>query len=86
MPYGPSIHLDDATRLVPVFDPVLRNYCVQLWMDGRPGGIHGLIENFRDADEAVDTLHTFLEAEDVRQLTDKELSDVRTALHNAGQG
>lgn len=70
--FGP-VTLDDAhVELRPVYDPVLRTFSVQLWKDGEPAGIHGLIEAFPYPDEATEAIDAFLTAHDVRELTGEE--------------
>ncbi|QDN84436.1 hypothetical protein FNV61_00150 (plasmid) [Streptomyces sp. RLB3-6] len=59
-------------ELRPVFDPALRTFSVQLWKDGEPSGIHGLIDNFRYADEPLEAVDAFLAERGVRALTGDE--------------
>ena len=66
MAYGNAIDLDESTRIVPVFDPVLRTLSVQLWKGGEPAGIHGLFEHFTHPDDVLDTIDEFLEQSGVR--------------------
>ncbi|MGW1362964.1 hypothetical protein ACWCQP_36850 [Streptomyces chartreusis] len=76
MPFGRAMHLDNAAMLVPVYDPALHTFSVQLWKSGVPAGIHGLIEDFTDANRAVESINAFLQAAKVRELTSQELSDL----------
>ncbi|MFJ2589659.1 hypothetical protein [Streptomyces sp. NPDC087538] len=64
----------DGTAVVlrPVFDPRLHTFSVQLWEDGEPGGIHGLVEYFRYADELLEAIDAFLAEHGVRALTGDE--------------
>ncbi|MEV4438106.1 hypothetical protein AB0K09_03660 [Streptomyces sp. NPDC049577] len=66
--FGPFT-VDGTTELRPVFDPVLRTFSVQLWSDGEPAGIHGLVEPFFFADEAVEEINDYLLQHGVRALT-----------------
>ncbi|MBY8887234.1 hypothetical protein K7472_20625 [Streptomyces sp. PTM05] len=73
MAYGKSIDLDESTHILPVFDPVLRTFSVQLWKGSQPAGIHGLVENFSHPDDVLDTIDEFLERSGVRALTEDEI-------------
>ncbi len=73
MAYGNPIDLDENTRIVPVFDPVLRTLSVQLWKGGEPAGIHGLVEHFTHPDDVLDTIDEFLEQSGVRALAEDEI-------------
>uniref|UniRef100_UPI003F492CEB hypothetical protein n=1 Tax=Streptomyces chartreusis TaxID=1969 RepID=UPI003F492CEB len=70
------ISIDNAARLVPVFDPALRTFSVQLWKSGVPASIHGLIEDFTDANTAGESINAFLQSAKVRELTSQELSEL----------
>ncbi|MCU4750266.1 hypothetical protein [Streptomyces sp. G-5] len=83
--FGP-IDLGDGAVLKPIFDPRLRTFSVQLWSDGQPDGIHGLVEDFRHADQAVEAIGPFLEEHGVRQLTEKELAFLYAGLIQAKGG
>ncbi|QKZ23846.1 hypothetical protein [Streptomyces chartreusis] len=80
MPFGRAMPIDDAVKLVPVYDPALRTFSVQLWKSGAPAGIHGLIEDFTDANKAVESINAFLQTAQVRELTNQELSDLGQEL------
>ncbi|MFE7212502.1 hypothetical protein ACFU93_21410 [Streptomyces sp. NPDC057611] len=78
----------DGTDFVlrPVFDPRLRTFSVQLWEGGEPGGIHGMVEHFRYADEPVDSIDAFLAAHGVRATTDQEAALLYAGLVQAKGG
>ncbi|MCM2388810.1 hypothetical protein [Streptomyces albipurpureus] len=72
MPQGSAVPIGETARLVPVFDPVLRNLAVQLWKDGDPAGIHGLGETYSCPDDVLDTLGEFLTEAGIRSPTAAE--------------
>ncbi|MGW6457478.1 hypothetical protein ACWF94_16430 [Streptomyces sp. NPDC055078] len=78
--------MSDTVRLVPVFDPVLRNFAVQLWKDGDPAGIHGLIETYTHPADLLATVNRFLTEAGVRPLTRTERATLRRELITAKDG
>ncbi|MEU6965083.1 hypothetical protein [Streptomyces chrestomyceticus] len=72
--------------LRPVYDPRLRTFSVQLWEDGEPGGIHGLVEHFRYADQPVDSIDAFLAEHGVRAVTEEEAARLYAGLVQAKGG
>lgn len=78
----------DGTDVVlrPVFDPRLRTFSIQLWEGGQPGGIHGLVEHFRYADQPVDSIDAFLAENGVRAVTDEEAALLYAGLVQAKGG
>ncbi|AEY93220.1 hypothetical protein SHJG_7954 [Streptomyces hygroscopicus subsp. jinggangensis 5008] len=86
MAYGNAIDLDESTRIVPVFDPVLHTLSVQLWKGGQPAGIHGLVEHFTHPDDVHDTIDEFLEQSGVRALTEHEIDVLAAELITAKGG
>lgn len=66
--------------LVPVFDPRLRTFSVQLWEHGTPSRLHGLLENFRYADEPVASIDGFLAEQGLRALTEDESARLYAGL------
>ncbi|MFF4173645.1 hypothetical protein [Streptomyces sp. NPDC001744] len=78
----------DGTNVVlrPVFDPRLYTFSVQLWEDGQPGGIHGLVEHFRYADQPVETIDAFLAENGVRATTGEEAALLYAGLVQAKGG
>ncbi|MEU8828868.1 hypothetical protein [Streptomyces sp. NPDC048636] len=78
--------LDGTVVLRPVFDPRLRTFSIQLWKNGEPGGIHGLIETFRYADEPLETIDAFLADHGVRAVTDEEAALLYAGLVQAKGG
>ncbi|MDG5807886.1 hypothetical protein P9869_35620 [Streptomyces ossamyceticus] len=84
---GSPLKLDDVNaELQPVYDPVLRTFSVQLWKDGEPAGIHGLIENFRYADEPLEAIDAFLAKQDIRAVTGEEAAWLYAGLVHAKGG
>lgn len=73
-------------ELRPVYDPRLRTFPVQLWTDGEPAGIHGLAEEFRFADEALEAIDGFLADRGVRRLTQEEAVLLYAGLVHAKGG
>ena len=67
-----DLHLDESTVLRPVFDPRLYQFSAQLWLNGQPAGIHGLIDPFNHPDDLINTIDKFLNDADVRALTEDE--------------
>ena len=80
------LDIDGSNQLRPVFDPRLRTFSVQLWRDGEPGGIHGLVEHFRYADQVVETIGGFLAESGVRELADQEAALLYAGLVQAKGG
>lgn len=84
---GAPVQLEDAkAELRPVYDPALRTFSVQLWKGGEPGGIHGLTDNFRYADEPLEAIDAFLAERDVRALTGEEAAWLYAGLVHAKGG
>ncbi|GGO98350.1 hypothetical protein [Wenjunlia tyrosinilytica] len=73
-------------ELRPVFDPRLRTFSIQLWENGEPGGIHGLTDNFRGADEPLEAIGAFLADNGVRAVTDEEAALLYAGLVQAKGG
>jgi hypothetical protein len=86
MANGNAIDLDETTRIVPVFDPVLCTLSVQLWKSGEPAGIHGLVEDLTHPDDVLDTIDEFLEQFGVRALTEHEIDVLARELIMAKGG
>ncbi|WP_052434172.1 hypothetical protein [Streptacidiphilus melanogenes] len=86
MAFGTPVNMDDQTQLRPVFDPRLYCYSIQLWVDGQPGGIHGLVEQFPHPDDVMDTLNAFLEENQIRHITSEEYSALCRSLIEAKDG
>ncbi|MBV6700292.1 hypothetical protein KV557_24835 [Kitasatospora aureofaciens] len=72
--------------LKPVYDPVLRTFSVQLWEDGKPSGIHGLIDPFQYADEPLEGINDFLAEAELRPLTVDEQFQLYAGLVKAKGG
>ncbi|MFC1435324.1 hypothetical protein ACEZDB_32260 [Streptacidiphilus sp. N1-3] len=86
MAFGTDVKMDSRTVLRPVYDPRLCCFSIQLWTDGEPGGIHGLVEHFAHPDELLETTNAFLESEGVRCVTDEEYSALRRSVYEAQDG
>jgi hypothetical protein len=86
MAFGSAVQITENARLIPVFDPRLRTFSVQLWKDGDPCGIHGLIEDFQRADEPMESIDAFLVSSGVRALTEEEAQRVLDGLVRAKHG
>ena len=84
MPFGTPVKMDEKTELRPVYDPRLYCFSIQLWTDGKPGGIHGLVEHFAHPDNCLETLNAFLESEGVRRVNDGEYSALHRSLYETG--
>ncbi|MGW4490493.1 hypothetical protein [Streptomyces sp. NPDC004376] len=54
------LQLNDTTQLKAVFDPVLQCFSAQLWKDGEPAGLLGLVDQFTHPDDVLDALDEFL--------------------------
>lgn len=83
----PIVDLEGVeAELRPVFDPALRVFSVQLWVDGEPRGIHGLTSDFRYADEPLEEIDAFLAERGVRALTGEEAVLLYAGLIHAKGG
>ena len=72
MPQGKPVEIGESTHLVPVFDPVLSTFRLELRRNNEPTRVHGLAERFGTVDEAMDTVDAFLAAAGVPPLTRRE--------------
>ncbi|WP_051857026.1 MULTISPECIES: hypothetical protein [Streptomyces] len=79
-----TIPLDEHTALRATFDPALRCYGVQLWIDGEPHGIHGLAETLRSPREALAGIDQFLDKHGERRLRQGEVATLAATLDRLG--
>jgi hypothetical protein len=86
MGFGTPVKMDETTQLHPVFDPRLYCFSIQLWVDGEPGGIHGLVEQFPHPDDVMATLNEFLAQYDIRPIEEEEYSALCRSLIEAKGG
>jgi hypothetical protein len=86
MGFDSAVKVAENSRLIPVFDPRLRTFSVQLWQDGEPCGIHGLTDNFQRASEPLEAIDVFLASSGVRALTEEEAQLLLDGLGRAENG
>lgn len=66
------LQLDDTTQLKAVFDPVLRCFSAQLWRDGEPAGLLGMVGEFTHPDDILDAVDAFLTENGESPLTQQQ--------------
>ncbi|MFE9883345.1 hypothetical protein [Streptomyces sp. NPDC005784] len=67
------LQLNDTTELKAVFDPALRCFSAQLWKDGDPAGLLGLVGQFTHPDDVLDAVDDFLTEQGENPLTEQQL-------------
>ncbi|WP_037620194.1 hypothetical protein [Streptomyces aureus] len=67
------LQLNDTTQLKAVFDPALRCFSAQLWKDGEPAGLLGLVGQFTHPDDVLDAVDEFLTEQGESPLTEQQM-------------
>lgn len=67
------LQLNDTTQLKAVFDPALRCFSAQLWKDGEPAGLLGLVGEFTHPDDVLEAVDEFLIEKGESPLTEKQM-------------
>ncbi|MET7783863.1 hypothetical protein ABZU94_32270 [Streptomyces mirabilis] len=67
------LQLNDTTQLKAVFDPALRCFSAQLWKDGDPAGLLGLVGEFTHPDDVLDAVDEFLTEHGESPLTEEQV-------------
>ncbi|MEU1259365.1 hypothetical protein ABZ445_39405 [Streptomyces chartreusis] len=67
------LQLNDTTQLKAVFDPALRCFSAQLWKDGEPAGLLGLVGEFTHPDDVLDAVDEFLTEKGESPLTEQQM-------------
>ncbi|MFF0133286.1 hypothetical protein ACFYTG_47760 [Streptomyces mirabilis] len=67
------LQLNDTTQLKAVFDPALRCFSAQLWKDGDPAGLLGLVGEFTHPDDVLDAVDEFLTEYGESPLTEEQM-------------
>ena len=68
------LQLNDTTQLKAVFDPALRYFSVQLWKDGEPAGLLGMVGQFTHPDDVLDAVDEFLTEKGESPLTEQQMA------------
>ncbi|MEU6379618.1 hypothetical protein [Streptomyces sp. NPDC046909] len=67
------LQLNETTELKAVFDPALRCFSAQLWKDGDPAGLLGLVGEFTHPDDVLDAVDEFLTERGESPLTESQM-------------
>lgn len=86
MGFGTAVQLSDTTNLVPVFDPRLRNFVVQLWQHGSVTAVLGQLAPFAHADDVLDVIDEFLSSHGLAPLSEGQMGKLAGELITAKGG
>lgn len=78
--------LGGTTELKPVFDPVFHCFSVQLWRDGAPAGLLGMVDELTHPDDVLENIDAFLEKHDESPLNNTQMNHLGGALIMAKGG
>lgn len=86
MGVGTAVQLTETTDLVPVFDPRLRNFVVQLWQDGSVTAVLGELEPYAHPDDVLDAIGDFLSSHGLAPLSEGQMGKLAGELITAKGG
>jgi len=86
MDFTSPIMLDENTELKPVFDPAFRCFSAQLWKNGEPAGLCGMVHEFTHPDDLMEAVDSFLVERGANPLTEEQMAHFGGALIMAKGG
>jgi hypothetical protein len=86
MGFGTAVQLSETTNLIPVFDPRLRNFVVQLWQDGNVTAVLGELAPYAHPDDVLDAIGDFLSSHGLAPLSESQMGELAGELITAKGG
>lgn len=83
---GKTVHLNETSFLVPVFDPRLRYFVAQLWQNGNVTAVLGEFGTCRHPDDVLDAVDGFLAEHGLAPLTESQVPQLAFELIMAKGG